>query len=77
MDYTTYGLSTFIENGSDDSDILLFGKSNGEIGMLNMRNDKIKYLKAHQAAVRDIIQFDEFHFVTASQDWLLKIWAIN
>lgn len=29
LDFTSYGLSSFCEKGEDDSDVLLFGKSNG------------------------------------------------
>lgn len=28
-DYTTYALSTFVDAGEEDSDKILFGKSNG------------------------------------------------
>lgn len=34
-------------------------------------------MPAHEAAVRDIIQFDSYHFLTASQDWSMKLWAMN
>lgn len=34
-------------------------------------------MPAHSAAIRDIIQFDSYHFLTASQDWGLKLWAFN
>jgi hypothetical protein len=42
-----------------------------------MMNQKVSYVKGHDAAVRDIIQFDEYHFLTASQDWLIKVWGMN
>lgn len=34
-------------------------------------------MNAHEAAIRDVIQFDSYHFLTASQDWLLKLWGMN
>jgi hypothetical protein len=42
-----------------------------------MQNQKISYIKGHEYAVRDILQFDEYHFLTASQDWLIKVWGMN
>ncbi len=66
-----------MEPGEEDSDKILFGKSNGEIGFLDMQTQKISYVKGHEFAVRDILQFDEYHFLTASQDWLVKVWGIN
>ncbi len=34
-------------------------------------------MPAHEAAIRDIIQIDSYHFLTASQDWKLKLWAMS
>ena len=34
-------------------------------------------MPAHESAIRDIIQVDSYHFLTASQDWKLKLWAMS
>lgn len=34
-------------------------------------------MDAHSAAIRDIVQIDEHHFLTASYDWTMKVWGLN
>lgn len=34
-------------------------------------------MPAHESAIRDIIQFDSYHFLTGSQDWKMKLWAMS
>lgn len=34
-------------------------------------------MDAHTAAIRDIVQIDEHHFLTASYDWTMKVWGLN
>ena len=55
----------------------MFGKSNGEMGLIDIGKEICVEMPAHEAAIRDIIQFDSYHFLTASQDWTMKLWAMN
>lgn len=34
-------------------------------------------MDAHESAVKDILQVDEYHFLTASYDWSIKLWGMN
>ena len=34
-------------------------------------------MPAHDSTIRDMIQFDSYHFLTASQDWSMKLWSLN
>lgn len=34
-------------------------------------------MPSHESAIRDILQFDSYHFLTASQDWKIKLWAMS
>jgi hypothetical protein len=58
LDFPTYGLSTFREYGKEDPEILVFGKSNGQLGLINIEQETIKEMDAHKGAIKDIIQFD-------------------
>lgn len=42
-----------------------------------MKKEAQRQMPAHESAIRDIIQFDSYHFLTASQDWKLKLWAMS
>ena len=34
-------------------------------------------MDAHEGTVKDIIQVDEHHFLTASYDWSIRLWGLN
>lgn len=36
LDFPSYALSTFREHGQEEPEILLYGKSNGQMGVLNV-----------------------------------------
>lgn len=77
LDYPSYGLTVFRDRAHEETEMVLFGNSKGELGMINIEKKTVHEMSAHQAAIRDILQIDEHHFLTASQDWLMKIWAVN
>lgn len=76
-DYPVYGLSTFREHGQEDPEILIYGKSNGQLGLINVDKETSKEMDAHESLVKDILQVDEYHFLTASFDWTIKLWGLN
>ena len=47
------------------------------MGLIDIVKETCVEMPAHEAAIRDIIQFDSYHFLTASQDWSMKLWAMS
>lgn len=56
---------------------MLYGKSNGQIGLINVEKETVREMDAHEGTVKDILQVDEYHFLTASYDWTIKLWGMN
>lgn len=77
LDFPSYGLLSFVEFGREDPEQVVFGKSNGALGLINIAKEEKQEMPAHEAAIRDIIQIDSYHFLTASQDWKMKLWAMS
>ena len=75
LDYPTYGLTNFINEKGETS--ILFGLSNGDLYELDTNNFGTKKIQAHMGAIKQIIQYKPNIFLTASQDWLVKIWEHN
>lgn len=75
LEYPTYGLLRFKQQNSRTR--VLFGLSNGEMGQVHPITDEICKFQAHENTIREIIQYDSNHLITASQDWTMKVWAIN
>lgn len=42
-----------------------------------LKNKLLVKWEAHTAAVKDILQVDQYHFLTASYDWSIKLWGLN
>jgi len=34
-------------------------------------------MDAHEGTIKDILQLDPHHFITASYDWTMKVWGLN
>lgn len=47
------------------------------MGLINVEKETVKEMDAHQSTIKDIIQVDEYHFLTASYDWTMKVWGMN
>ena len=77
LNFPSYGILSFVEFGKDDPEQIVYGKSNGEMGVINLSKEEQKEMPAHEAAIRDIIQLDSYHFLTGSQDWKIKLWAMS
>lgn len=75
MEYPSYGLLRFKQQNS--SARIFFGLSNGELCQINPVSDTINKLSGHENTIRDLIQYDSNHVVSASQDWTMKVWAVN
>jgi hypothetical protein len=58
LDFPSYGLTTFRTYGQEDPEILIFGKANGQLGLLNVEKEEIKEMDAHEGAIKDILQVD-------------------
>lgn len=42
LDFPSYGLTTFREHGMDDPEILIYGKSNGQLGLVNVEKETVR-----------------------------------
>lgn len=47
LNFPSYGVLSFVEYGKEEAEQIVYGKSNGELGLIDVKKQKVVEMPAH------------------------------